>query len=518
MAMGEMRFIMQLNLSSKKKKNILNFVISLVAQLIIISLGIIIPRLVMDNYGSDTNGLVNTVTQVFSYMSLLQAGVFAAAVVELYKPVMENDTEQISKVVSYSKSYYKKIAIIYGLLVIVISFVLPLIMKTEVDYFTVFTLVFFEGLTGVVSFSFLSSWQIVLRVHGKNYIIDTLNLLQKVMCYVVKIILVYLSVNIAFVQVAYFLASLVIIAIYKIYMTKKYSYISYNIKSDYKLVNRNAYFVNELAGTLNNSTDLIVLSIFLSTNLSSVYSVYNMVITYIVTIVTSVYNSTSYILGQDFTENIEKYKRTHDIFTSIFMIFITTLLCVCFLLMIPFVKLYTEGITDANYLNIWYPVLFCSISLINWIANPPREALGVAGYAKQMSIASIITAIINLVISISLVYFLGILGVLIGTIVSAPIRSIYYNYLMEKKLLKRSGLKTIIINGVNILIFIITGLFYFLLPISIDNYWTFILYGILLTIGYFIVILGVNLLVNRDLVFLIKQLLVKVKIKRNSHE
>ena len=89
---------------------------------------------------------------------------------------------------------------------------------------------------------------------------------------------------------------------------------------------------------------------------------------------------------------------------------------------------------------------------------------------------------------------------------------------MEKKLLKRSGLKTIIINGVNILIFIITGLFYFLLPISIDNYWTFILYGILLTIGYFIVILCVNLLVNRDLVFLIKQLLVKVKIKRNSHE
>ena len=134
---------MQLNFSSKKKKNILNFVISLVAQLIIISLGIIIPRLVMDNYGSDTNGLVNTVTQVFSYMSLLQAGVFAAAVVELYKPVMENDAEQISKVVSYSKSYYKKIAIIYGLLVIVVSFVLPLIMKTEVDYFTVFTLVFF---------------------------------------------------------------------------------------------------------------------------------------------------------------------------------------------------------------------------------------------------------------------------------------------------------------------------------------------------------------------------------------
>lgn len=499
-----------MNISSNKhRKSILNFLVSMCSQIFIIALGLIIPKLIMQNYGSDTNGLVNTITQIFSYMSLLQAGIFAASVVDLYRPVSENNVDKISAIVSYSKLYYKKISLIYGFLVVLLSFCLPFVIKTEVEYFTVVILVFFEGATGVVSFYFLSSWQIILRVYGKNYIIDSLNLFQKIMTYSIKIVLVYFSANIALVQVLYFFASLVIIFIYKTYMKRNFNFINYNLKTDYKLKNRNAYVINELSSTLNNSTDLILLSIFISTSLASVYSVYNMVITYIILVISSVYNSTNYILGYTFADNLEKYKKIHNIFNSIFMSMMTILISVCLLLMPSFIKLYTSNVSDINYFNYLYPILFCSAKLISWTSNIPREALGVAGYAKKMAIASIIEALINLSVSVILVNFIGITGVLLGTLVSSPIRAIYYNYLIEKKVLHRNVRETILIYFSNFAIFGISIFIYFILPINANNYFEFILYGILLFVIYFIFVIIINAVINKDLIFAIKKLLIK---------
>lgn len=73
------------------KKTILNFVISIGSQLIILVMGLVIPRIVLIHYGSDTNGLISTITQIFTYMALLEAGISASAKNALYKPIKEND-------------------------------------------------------------------------------------------------------------------------------------------------------------------------------------------------------------------------------------------------------------------------------------------------------------------------------------------------------------------------------------------------------------------------------------------
>lgn len=52
------------------KRSILNLLLGLVSQATIILLGIFIPRLFLVNYGSETNGLVASITQVISYLTL----------------------------------------------------------------------------------------------------------------------------------------------------------------------------------------------------------------------------------------------------------------------------------------------------------------------------------------------------------------------------------------------------------------------------------------------------------------
>lgn len=62
----------------------------------------------MVNYGSEANGLIASIVQIISYFALLEAGVGAASLQALYKPVAGNDRSHINSILAATSSYYKK--------------------------------------------------------------------------------------------------------------------------------------------------------------------------------------------------------------------------------------------------------------------------------------------------------------------------------------------------------------------------------------------------------------------------
>ena len=56
----------------KFKRGFYNIVFGFSTQIIILALGIIVPRLILVGYGSETNGLLNTVTQIYSYVAFIK--------------------------------------------------------------------------------------------------------------------------------------------------------------------------------------------------------------------------------------------------------------------------------------------------------------------------------------------------------------------------------------------------------------------------------------------------------------
>lgn len=490
------------------KKNIKNFIVGLSSQIIILILGFIVPRIILTHYGSDTNGLMNTITQIFTYMALLEAGISQASKNALYKYITSDNRDEISVVMSASRRYYRKISYIYFVAVIVLAIIVPFILKTEVDYWTIFVFVLFEGLTSVVAFYFINTWNCLLLASGKSYITNSISLLNKVLCYGVRIVLALYGINIAFIQVGYFVISLIQLVIYTLYMRKHYSWIDYKAApKDYKLADRNSYVLTEIAWTIFSSTDLIILSIFVSTSMSSVYSTYNMIFVSLNGLLNSVYWALNYNLGQTYHTDIEKYKKLHDKYNSIFVGGMTAMMCVAYWLAIPFVTLYTDGIADINYIYRWVPLFFCLIQMLSWIRYVSGNLTGIAGYAKPTSFISVTEAMINIILSIVLVQFISIIGVLIATVIALPIKAIYCNYVADKKIMKRKPWRTLAIIGINYLIFGVTVLIKELVAdIPIVNYWQFILVGLGLSVGYFIVVFFFNVLVNRDMLTVFKKL------------
>jgi len=327
--------------------------VGVLSQVVVLFLGLVVPRIVLVNYGSDTNGLTSTISQVFTYMALLEAGISVSARNAFYKSIKEQDQEGVSFVASLAKKYYRRITKYYFVIVVIISSILPLILKTSVPYLTVCFYIFFEGLTAVVSFFFINTWTTYLRASGEAYIINIFSLIRKILCYGVKIVLSLYSVNIAFIQVGYFIVSLVQLALYYLYMKRKYDWIQYDIDTgNAKLPDKNANLISEIAWVVFSSTDMIVLSIFVSTSVSSIYSIYNMVFVALNSLLNSVYSSVNYHLGLEYNSgNKNNYIKIHDSYMSIFVGSMTALMSVCYCLIIPFVKLYTQGVDDVNYIN-----------------------------------------------------------------------------------------------------------------------------------------------------------------------
>lgn len=494
-----------------QNKFIKNIVFGFGGQFIILILEIIIPRIMIVNYGSDVNGLITTVTQIFTYMALLEAGIGQAAKNALFKPIAENNQNEISKIIVIAQSYFRKITIFYGIGVLILSVVAPFLLKSNLSYSTICLVILFQGLSGVVTFYYTQTNYVILDADGRGYVNNAINLFNQICSYLARIILALLGVNIVFIQVSFFLISVCKALLYKSYFKKHYNWINYTINTkNEKLKDRNAYIISEVAWTVFSSTDMIILSIFVSTQLASVYSVYNLVFANLNVLLTAVYNSVNYILGQTFHKNRELYIKIHDAYNSIFLGGITILMCVAYILILPFVQLYTRGVTDINYIYPMLPVIFCLIQILSWSRYVTGNLTAVAGYAKYTGYVSVAEATINILLSVILVNKYGIVGVGIATVIALPLKIIVCTYLSDKVILKRSCKKTIIILFANYLVFGTAVWSSNYLNLSINNYFEFFLYGILFFVIFAVLGMFVNMIANPNLIKMSKLMYSKV--------
>ena len=78
------------NRKIRAKKNILT---SLVSQLVVLVCGIVVPRLMIGEFGSEAYGATTSITQFLAYITLLEGGIGGVARAVLYKPLAQKDME-----------------------------------------------------------------------------------------------------------------------------------------------------------------------------------------------------------------------------------------------------------------------------------------------------------------------------------------------------------------------------------------------------------------------------------------
>lgn len=484
----------------RSKKALMNSISSMTQQITAIICGLILPRLILAKFGSNYNGITQSITQFMECIVLLRAGIGGVTRAALYKPLAEDDKEQISGIVNATQLFMRKIAIIFLFLVIAFASVYPIFVKDEFGYWFSFSLVVIISLSTVAQNYFGVSYQMLIQADQRQYIYSFISIATTILNTIIASILIIMGANIHIVKLASAIVFTAHPIILSVYVKNRYC-IDKTVKPNkIALSQRWDAFAQQVASFINNNTDVMVLTIFVNIREVSVYTVYYMIAGSLRRLVEALTSGIDAAFGNMIAQN-EKQALDNSFNLIEFVVFFiaTFAFTCCAILIVPFAKLYTEGIDDANYVRYLFGALM-SLSQFLFIVRIPYQLLvNAAGHFKQTRNGAIIECILNLVISIVLVIKFGLIGVTIGTIVALIFRNLQYSLYASKHILKRKFERITKLFATSFIEIVAIGLIVSKLNfMEIHNYFDWFVYAVVIAILVFVILISTSFLLYKQ--------------------
>ena len=416
-----------------------NTVTSIIYQIIVIVCGFILPRAIMSSFGSEVNGLVNSITQFLSIVALMDMGVGASVSSTLYKPLAEKSWDNVSVIVTAARRFFKKLAV--GLLVYValLSFAYPFINNSEFDFFYTASLILIISANSFSQFYLGIVDNILIGADQKAYI----SYISQAAAHLTNTILCVAFIKLGF---GIHIVKLITATIYIIRPLLLRMY----IKKHYP-INRNAQIDEEplkqkwnamaqhISECVLDFTDVMILTVFSTLANVSIYSVYNLIAYNMKQFFLTTTNGILSLMGNMWACN-EKDKLIvfFDKMEFVIHFAVITVFSCTYVLIVPFISVYTDGINDANYMQPMFAFFICLAHSSHCLRLPYFNLVKAVGHYKETQNCFIISTVINIVISIVLVKHYGLVGVAIGTLIAMLFQTIWLSVYCYKKLLNRS--------------------------------------------------------------------------------
>lgn len=499
----------------RKKRLSLNLASSFILEIVQILSALILPKFIIRVYGSSVNGLVNSLGQFLSAISLLEFGIGSVIRSALYKPLADKDRRRIDDIMSSSNSFYRKIGVILLIYVILLVVIYPSVVDSSYKSWYIPALILVLSITSFAQYYFGCIDGLLLDSDQRGYINTFSNIISIITNTIVSILLIVCGFGIHFVKLFGALVFVCRAVIIHCFVKRKYS-ISYKAKYDKEPIDQKWNGVAQhLANYVLESTDIIVLTIFSSLEAISVYSVYLMAIRGIKQLFVSMSGGFQALMGEYYA------KRDYESLSNIFNIMewfygtFTTFAygCTAFLI-VPFVTVYTKNIVDADYYQPCFAVI---MTIAFWVFSnntPYHRAILAAGHYKQTQYYFILAAVINLTISIATVKAFGLIGVAIGTLLAMIFQTTWMIVYNINHISKRKGkliIKQLVVDGIVIIISSIASSF---IQFGIISWISWVIMGFKVAAIWGVVSITVNIIFyKKDIFPIIKKYLQEIHSK-----
>lgn len=421
------------------KRGIKNVIFGLLYQAVVLAFGLITPRLLIVSYGSEMNGLLSSVNQIYTYLALLEAGIGTATLQALYRTIAKDDRAATNGVMAATHYFYKRTGFFYLIGVVVLSLVYPLAVSSEIPMWIVVAVILLNGLSGVINYFFQGKFRILLQAEGKSYLLSNLSTCTYILSNVAKIVLICAGYNVVAVQLAYFLVNLLPLIYISVYIKRNYKWLDLSVNPNFASISqKSSVLVHQISGLVFNNTDVILLTFFASLKTVSVYTLFAGFYNTVKSILFSFLDGLKFAMGQMFHKDFKQYIKLHDVFELYYMALTFAAYTVLQIFMLPFIKIYTAGITDINYVDHYLPILFTIVFLLQAARGPSSLAIDYAEHFRQTRWRAILEMVINLSVTVVGIFWIGIYGALLGTIAALIYRTNDMIIYANRKILKRS--------------------------------------------------------------------------------
>ena len=420
----------------RKKLMALNAATVMLMTCINIILGMTEVKYLIQNYGSTVNGLMQTGNQVLSYLSLLETGICGAYLYSMYKPVAEKDDARLSRLYKGFILSTRKAIIKMLIIALAISFVYPLFLRKDGLPYPFMLLIFsLLSVKSILPYLVTIVPRYMIIIQEQRYKVELISGLTRMVTYLSEIlILIYTTLSLPILLAICILISLLSGLIFQIVMRRMYGQRLDNSATVEEASRKMSsdVTVHTVSRLIFNGTDNVIISTLGKLTDVTIYSNYNLIVSQVSTIASSIFDGASASIGVKIAHND---KNTYDVYRKLFSIALLVggIFTSVFIVMInEFVCNIWVGskyaVSEFNCILFAY-IMYAGI-LFPCIAVP-RNAKGLYKESKSFTI---LQAVVNLVITVCSVPFLGITGALLGTFIARIFITIPCNYNLVQKM------------------------------------------------------------------------------------
>ena len=402
----------------KTKKTALNIITDVIPLIIISILGIFKVKLFINILGNETFGLYNLFSNIMIYVSLVDGGLTSALLYSLYKPNANGDRKKFNEILSAGFKTFSKIGmIVFGIAFIVSFFVIFFIKNSPFDYWYIVLTFLLFSLSNVLGYFFVP-YNVLLEVKEKKYLYNLTMQIGQIALSVLEIVMLVLGCKFTYILLMHSAVKLIAHIVEVIICKKEFP--ETNLREKNKDYGFKKYLpsliFHKICGLVGSNVDTIIISSFLGLSYVAIYSAYSYIITMMKNILGKLSSSMTAIMGNTLVKSTEK---SYDMYIelSAALFYVGIVICTPLTLAINgFIDIYYAGKVETSFLIAFS---FCLVLFVFVSKLCTAMFVSAGGLYKETKTAAIVDASVNLVLSLTLVHFIGISGVLFATAISA---------------------------------------------------------------------------------------------------
>lgn len=407
--------------NNRVQNSVKNMKFGMMYQVIYLVLNFVVRFSIIKVLGVTALSLNGLFTEVLSILSLAEMGVGTAITYCLYKPLAEGDEKRITQLMSLFRTAYHLISAFMLVVGLALIPLLPhIVTKVDVDngYLTLIYVLFLLQTCA----SYVNSYKaLLLTADQKAWVQARTNIVVRTLFFAGSLAIIFFTKNFVLYVTNEMLYSLVFYYVVGKQCDKMYPYIKNKdklSKEDTKeiMTSIRQAFVGKLSNRVLNSTDNILISMLVGTNLVGVYSQYSMFINGFLRIFSQINESVVGSVGNMIA--VESKEKAEGALNKLnYLFFVMGSFCsICLFAGInPFLK----GIVGKSYLLENSILVIVVINMFfETFKMPLWTYFNAAGLFQYEQKISFVGCVLNIITSIILGKMYGMLGIFIGTFIS----------------------------------------------------------------------------------------------------
>ncbi|WP_390494571.1 lipopolysaccharide biosynthesis protein [Fusobacterium ulcerans] len=378
-------------------------------------LSFIINKYFANYMGIEKLGLMKLFTQIMAYLNLVDMGIASASTYALYEPLYKKNIERISIIINTITSLYNKIFFFILIIGLLINPAIPFFIKDTTFSKEIYLYWSLYVINTAITYLFVK-YSILFTANQEFLYVRMIQGMSKIFYQILQIIVIIRIHSFFLFIFLLILDNITQYIFYKYHYKKYYSHIIKTHEKD-KSISKNLknLFWHKIGGLVVFNTDLILISKFISLEIVGIYASYQMIEQMILTILGIILNVLRPMIGKYIA--IHTKEEIYNYWKKLNMLFLLISIVLSFstyYLINGFVGLWL----GKNYILSDVTVLLIGINLFircfRGITDVFKDG---SGFFDDIYLP-IAEAIINFISSLILVFYLGLNGVIIGTILS----------------------------------------------------------------------------------------------------